>query len=124
MCYTYLMTHTTNTPNQMEDNTYILTSRVQLKNAEKPYSETELLTILDIVKAEIIENSLGKHLDSYVDNDGILIISYEVPKIVGAFLWSAPESLDKALISDKTRATWEIERSVTYDDFKGTAIRK
>lgn len=111
-------------PEQNEDETYTLVTRIQLKESENPYTEKDLLLILDILQNEITENSLGKLLDSYIDDDGVLIIAYETPKIVGKFLWAASESCDKALISDKTRETWQIDRTVTYDDFKGLAIRK
>jgi len=118
------MTTTTNSPNQIEDETYILTSRIQLKEVNYSRSEAYLSEVLAIVKDKILKNSMGKHRDSYVDSDGILVIAYEVPEIVGKFLWAAPESLDKALLNEEARNILGIERSVTYDDFKGTAIRK
>lgn len=118
------MTTKTIIPEQTEDETYTLVTRIELEESEKPYDGKDLTLILDIIQDEILENSTGKLLDSYVDDQGILIVAYETPKIVGKFLWAAPDSLDKVLISEKTRETWRIERTVTYDDFKGLAIRK
>lgn len=118
------MMTTTNSPYRIDDETYILTSRIQLKEVSYSRSDAYLDEVLQIVKDKILKNSLGTHRDSYIDEEGMLVVTYEVPTIVGKFLWSAPESLDKALLSEESRNILGIERSVTYDDFKGMAIRK